>query len=46
VVDGSPVDLGRIIRVRRPIINVQYDYEDVGGRMARVLERFLTTIPA
>jgi predicted GTPase len=41
VVDGSPVDLGRLIQVPQPIVNVGYEYEDREGRMAQVLDAFL-----
>jgi predicted GTPase len=41
VVDGSPVDLGRIVHVPQPLVNVRYDYEDIGGGVAKVLEAFL-----
>jgi predicted GTPase len=50
VVDGSPVNLGHLIHVDVPIVNVGYLYEDLGGRMAGVLDRFaqqhLTPAPA
>ena len=41
VVDGSPVDLGRLVHVEMPILNVRYDYEDVGGAVAKLLDGFL-----
>jgi predicted GTPase len=41
VVDGSPVDLSRIVRVDQPVVNVRYDFDDLGGGMTRVLEAFL-----
>jgi predicted GTPase len=46
VLDGSPVDLGQLIRVPQPIVNVHYDYEDLGGEVTQVLGRFLETHPA
>jgi predicted GTPase len=41
VVDGSPVNLSHLIRVDVPIVNVGYLYDDLQGRMAGVLERFV-----
>jgi len=41
VLDGSPVDLKRLLKVPQPIINVEYDYDDLDGRMAKVLDGFL-----
>ncbi len=41
VVDGSPVNLSHLIHVDTPIVNVGYQYEDLDGRMAGVLERFV-----
>lgn len=40
VVDGSPVNLSHLVHVDVPLVNVTYLYEDLDGRMARVLERF------
>ena len=45
VVDGSPVDLKRILRVPQPIVSVRYDYEDVGNAMTARLEAFVRTLP-
>jgi len=45
VLDGSPVDLGRLVRVPQPIVNVRYDYEDIGGALDRRLRRFLESHP-
>ncbi len=44
VVDGSPVDLKRLIRVTPPIVTVRYDYRDIGGRMAAILDRFMERV--
>ncbi|MDE1819754.1 MAG: GTPase [Euryarchaeota archaeon] len=41
VVDGSPVDLGRILRVPQPIVPVKYEYEDMGGQLAETVQGFL-----
>jgi len=43
VVDGSPVDLGRLVHVPQPILSVRYEYDDLGGQVAEVLDRFLKT---
>ncbi len=45
VVDGSPVDLSRLIHVPQPILNVGYEYDDRASRVAGILDRFLTTHP-
>ncbi|HTT15365.1 MAG TPA: GTPase [Thermoplasmata archaeon] len=42
VLDGSPVDLGRLVHVPQPIVAVDYEYDDLHGRMAEVLEAFLS----
>ena len=41
VLDGSPVDLQRLVKVPIPILRVQYDYDDQGGRVAKLLDKFL-----
>jgi predicted GTPase len=41
VVDGSPVDLGRLIHVPQPILSVRYEYDDLGGQVAKLLDAFL-----
>ncbi|HTP55669.1 MAG TPA: GTPase [Thermoplasmata archaeon] len=41
VLDGSPVDLARLVKVPQPIVRVLYDYDDLGGKMAAVLDGFL-----
>lgn len=41
VVDGSPVNLSHLIHVDPPLVNVGYQYQDLDGRMAGVLERFV-----
>ncbi|HTW55622.1 MAG TPA: GTPase [Thermoplasmata archaeon] len=46
VLDGSPVDLARLVTVPIPIVRVQYDYDDRDGRMAAVLDRFLARTAA
>jgi YD repeat-containing protein len=41
VVDGSPVDLGRLVHVPQPIISVRYQYDDLGNRVEGILTKFL-----
>jgi predicted GTPase len=43
VVDGSPVDLARLVHVPQPILSVRYEYDDLGGEVAKVLDAFLKT---
>ena len=45
VLDGSPVDLARLIKVPQPIVTVTYDYEDVGGGVVDTLKKFLAAHP-
>lgn len=40
VVDGSPVDLRRLVHVHPEIVNVVYDYDDVNGRLATIVDAF------
>jgi len=41
VVDGSPVDLARLIHVPQPILPVRYEYDDLGDAVGRMLAEFL-----
>ncbi len=41
VVDGSPVDLRRLVHVRAEILNVVYEYQDADGALAGMLDAFL-----
>jgi predicted GTPase len=43
VVDGSPVDLGRLIHVPQPIVSVRYEYDDIGKKVETILSEFLRT---
>jgi len=45
VLDGSPVDLARLIHVPQPIVTVTYDFEDVGGGVVDTLTKFLSAHP-
>jgi predicted GTPase len=44
VVDGSPVNLGRLVHVPQPIIDVRYEFDDLGNGVAKVLEQFLKSV--
>jgi len=44
VVDGSPVDLARLVHVPQEIISVRYEYDDLGKRVAGVLDEFLRAV--
>jgi len=44
VLDGSPVNLARLVHVPQPIVNVRYDYDDLEGRLAARLDEFLRTL--
>ncbi len=41
VLDGSPVNLARLVHVPQPIVNVHYDYDDLGGALDALLRGFL-----
>ena len=45
VVDGSPVDLGRLVHVPQPILSVRYEYDDLGGKVSAILDGFLKEHP-
>jgi len=45
VLDGSPVDLSRLVKVPQPIVNVHYNYADPEGRLGKILDRFLAAHP-
>ena len=45
VLDGSPVNLGRLVHVPQPIINVLYEYVDLDGRLAQRLREFVSQLP-
>lgn len=45
VLDGSPVDLSRLVNVPQPIVSVAYHFDDREGRVAGVLDRFLAEHP-
>lgn len=41
VINGSPFDIGKAIRTKKPIVNIGYSFSDRGGAVARVLGEFL-----
>ena len=41
VVDGSPVDLRRLVDVPMPIVNVRYEFSEPSGEYLRLLDGFL-----
>jgi predicted GTPase len=44
VVAATPVDLGRLVTVRTPIVRARYDFEDAGEpRLADLVDRWLAT---
>ena len=45
VLDGSPVDLSRLVKVPQPIVNVHYNYADPDGRLGKILDGFLAAHP-
>jgi predicted GTPase len=40
VIDATPVDLSRLIKVTKPIVNVEYRFQEQGAVLARLLKRF------
>ncbi|MGD0250015.1 MAG: cyclic 2,3-diphosphoglycerate synthase [Thermoplasmata archaeon] len=46
VLDGSPIDLQRLVHVPQPIVDVAYDYDDRENGVANALDRFLKVHPA
>jgi predicted GTPase len=45
VVDGSPVDLKRLVHVTPEIVNVRYEYADIDGRLEKILAEALGRLP-
>ena len=42
VIDGSPVNISRLLRVNKPVINVHYELEDFGTvRLESILKEFI-----
>ena len=40
VIDATPADLQRVMKIDKPILNITYEYRDVGGRMTKLLADF------
>ncbi len=45
VLDGSPVDLARLVHVPQPIVNVRYEYDDLSGALDQRLRAFVAQFP-
>jgi len=45
VLDGSPVDLARLVHVPQPIVSVSYDFDDLGNAVTDILAKFLSSHP-
>ncbi|HTT16431.1 MAG TPA: GTPase [Thermoplasmata archaeon] len=45
VLDGSPVNLARLVHVPQPIVSVRYDYDDLEGKLAHRLRTLLEQLP-
>ena len=45
VLDGSPVNLARLVTVPQPVVNVRYEYDDLDGRLDARLGPFLRSLP-
>jgi predicted GTPase len=45
VLDGSPVNLARLVHVPQPIVNVRYDYDDLEGKLGARLGQFVRGLP-
>ncbi len=46
VLDGSPVDLRRLVHVPQPIVNVRYQYVDREGALGTILDDFVARRPS
>ncbi|MBI4200011.1 MAG: acylphosphatase [Chloroflexi bacterium] len=47
VLDASPVNLSHLLRINKPIVNVEYELKERGDTLATALERFVQTrLPA
>ncbi|MFQ6026646.1 MAG: cyclic 2,3-diphosphoglycerate synthase [Dehalococcoidia bacterium] len=40
IVDATPVDLCRLIKVNKPIVNVEYQFQEHGQSLTKILEQF------
>ncbi len=40
VVDATPADLRKVMRINKPIINIQYEFREINGQMTKLLADF------
>ncbi len=40
VIDATPVDLSHLVHVNKPMVNVEYEFQERGPRLSQLLERF------
>ena len=47
VVCGSPVDLGRMVRIDKPIVRARYDFAEAGEpRLSDIVDAFIARLPS
>jgi predicted GTPase len=47
VVCGSPVDLGRLLRIDKPVVRARYEFAERGEpRLSTVVDAFIDRMPA
>ena len=45
IIAGTPIDLGRLIKVDVPIVRVQYELREIGDRsLEQIIDKFLAKI--
>jgi predicted GTPase len=45
VVVGTPIDLGRLIKIRKPVVRARYDLQEIGQPdLAQVITDFLRRV--
>jgi predicted GTPase len=40
IVDGTPADLGRLMKISKPVVDVDYKFSEIGSSMTRILSDF------
>ena len=40
MIDATPVDLSRLVKLTKPIVNVEYRFQECGAVLVRMLKRF------
>lgn len=43
VIDGTPANLSKILKINKPIVNVEYELDEVGDKFEKVLQNFIKT---